>query len=110
MEILLDRRLALAVGLGLIGFTCFLAYLMYGALTNPPPSESKYDYPKQLEFMRYIICQKTDAMRIYQQDRNSTNPHVVALKDDMRVYDNMANEIRKMGGNATDFKGCNFNQ
>lgn len=108
MEITLDARVVKAAKIVGVLICIVLAYwaitIIVKVLTPEPP---KYDFKSQLEFMRWTICQRTDAVQMYLQNTDSNHPQVLKLKSDINIYDRMATEMGNKNFSASDCNGGN---
>lgn len=98
MEIELDKRIMIAGALIIIIIVLLLLYSLYSFIAGlfvQKPVEQKYDYKTQLEFLRWSICERTDAIQMYLQEPDSNHPNVQKLRYDINLYDRMASELRK---------------
>ena len=107
MEVVLDKHVAYVaagiIGLVILGCLAYGVMLIGQALVPAPP---KYNYTAQMEFMNWTICQQTDAMQMYLQNPASSRPSVIALRQDIQLYNGMANELRKSGETISNFTRC----
>jgi hypothetical protein len=92
---------AMLIGLFIIGI---LIYVVIPWLTPKPlPPAPPYNFKVQMEFMNWTLCQRQDAIQMYIQNPGSNNPIVIKLKQDITLYNGMAQNLRINGTNIKDF-------